>query len=602
MELKTTIDVSENLEAVVSAWLSSFETALTRSSPPDLTSVMVENCYWRDVLSFTWDYRTFAGVEAVRRALGDTVHQVRPCNFRISPVRMKPRLGKRRDAPTLDGFFDFDTSLGIGNGFVRLDIGNVEKPRALLLLTTLHQLRGYEDKVGTRRKSGLQYSRNFTGDNWLDTRTKEQAYGDRNPQVLIVGGGQSGLAIAARLKQMDVDCLIIEKYPRIGDNWRFRYHSLTLHNEVWANSLPYFPFPDTWPTFLPKDKLAGWLEAYADFMELNVWTGTKFLGAEYDESNGQWEARVERPGGKLQTLVVPHIVLAIGAAAGAPYKPELPGLGEFKGKTLHSSAFTSGNDYAGQSVIVVGTGNSGHDVAQEAYSNGAKSVTMVQRNPTTVVSLVPGGTLVYAIYTQGPVEDMDLVSLSTPLPLLIESCQRLTRRTREIDKELLERLAKAGFEVDFGEDETGFYLKHMRRGGGYYIDVGCSDLIADQKIDLVNWRDVGRFTSTGMKMRDGRIIACDAVILATGYENLQKTLGRLLGHEVADKVGRIWGLNDDGFLRNMWIRTEQPGLWIMGGSLVDARLYSRFLALQIRADLNGLLPQRKQLGRVGETV
>jgi hypothetical protein len=171
-----------------------------------------------------------------------------------------------------------------------------------------------------------------------------------------------------------------------------------------------------------------------------------------------------------------------------------------------------------------------------------------------------------------------------------------------MDKELLERLEKAGFEVDFGEDETGFYLKHMRRGGGYYIDVGCSDLIADQKIDLVNWRDVGQFTSTGMKMRDGRIIACDAVILATGYENLQKTLGRLLGDEVADKVGRIWGLNDDGFLRNMWTRTEQPGLWIMGGSLVDARLYSRFLALQIRADLNGLLPRRQQLARVGETA
>jgi hypothetical protein len=602
MELKTTSDVPENLEVPVSAWLSSFAAALTRGTAPELSSLMAENCYWRDVLSFTWDYRTFAGVDAIRRALGDTVPQVRPCNFRISPVRMKPRLGRRRDPPTVDAFFEFDTTLGIGNGFVRLDIGNVEAPRALLLLTTLHQLRGYEDKVGARRNSGLQYSRNFTGDNWLDTRIKEQAYEDRNPQVLIVGGGQSGLAIAARLKQMDVDCLIIEKNPRIGDNWRFRYRSLTLHNEVWANSLPFFPFPETWPTFLPKDKLAGWLEAYAEFMELNVWTGTQFLGAEYDESAGQWTARVERPGGKLHTLVVPHMVLAIGAAAGAPYKPDLPGLGEFKGETLHSSAFTSGDDYAGQSVIVVGTGNSGHDVAQEAYSNGAKRVIMVQRSPTTVVSLVPGGTLVYAIYTQGPVEDMDLVSLSTPLPLLIESTQRLTRRTKEIDKELLARLEKAGFELDSGVDETGFYLKHMRRGGGYYIDVGCSDLIADKKIELVNWRNVSQFTATGMTMRDGSVIACDAVILATGYENLQKTLGRLLGNEVADRVGRIWGLNDDGFLRNMWIRTGQPGLWIMGGSLVDARLYSRFLALQIRADLNGLLPRRQQLVRENETA
>ena len=446
--------------------------------------------------------------------------------------------------------------------------------------------------MGSRRPTGIEYSKNFTGDNWLDARVKQQRYAGRNPQVLIVGGGQSGLALAARLKQMDVDCLIVERNDRVGDNWRNRYHSLTLHNEVWANSLPYIPFPSTWPTFLPKDKLAGWLEAYAEFMELNVWTGTQFVHGDYDEREGRWSVRLRKADGTERTLDVPHVVLAIGSASGSPYRPQVTGLETFKGQVLHSSEFASGSDYAGQSVVVVGTGNSGHDVAQELISNGASNVTLVQRSPTTVVSLVPGGTLVYAIYSQGPVEDMDLVSLATPLPVLIENSKRLTSHTRDMDSDLLERLRAVGFELDFGHDDTGFYLKYLRRGGGYYINVGCSDLIADGKIDLVNARDLDRFEPEGMRMSDGNLIACDAVVLATGYSNQQRAVERLLGSEVADKIGPVWGLNEHGFVRNMWNRTAQPGLWLMGGSLIDARLNSRFLALLIRADLEGILPER----------
>ena len=196
--------------------------------------------------------------------------------------------------------------------------------------------------------------------------------------------------------------MIVEKTPRVGDNWRNRYHSLTLHNEVWANSLPYMPFPPTWPTFMPKDKLAGWLEAYAEFMELNVWTGTEFLSGSYDEASAMWTARVRRADGEVRTLRVPHVVLATGGASDVPRIPELPGLGEFAGPVIHSSRFSSGLEYAGKRALVIGTGNSGHDVAQELYSNGAERVTIVQRSPTCVVSLVPSGTLVYSVYSEGP--------------------------------------------------------------------------------------------------------------------------------------------------------------------------------------------------------
>jgi cation diffusion facilitator CzcD-associated flavoprotein CzcO len=268
----------------------------------------------------------------------------------------------------------------------------------------------------------------------------------------------------------------------------------------------------------------------------------------------------------------------------------MPGLDAFDGEVMHSSGFAGGSAYAGRAAVVVGTGNSGHDVAQDLHAHGA-AVTMVQRSPTCVISLVPGGTMVYALYSEGPpVEDVDLITAAIPYPVLQSSYQWLTRRTCELDRDLLDGLHAVGFETDFEPDLTGFHMRYLRTGGGYYIDVGCSELIARREIGLVRARDIDRFTGDGLRLLDGTGIPCDVVVLATGYENQQEGIRRLLGDEVADKVGRIWGFDEDHFMRNMWRRTPQQGLWIMGGAMNESRLYSRFLALQIRADLAGLLP------------
>jgi cation diffusion facilitator CzcD-associated flavoprotein CzcO len=274
-----------------------------------------------------------------------------------------------------------------------------------------------------------------------------------------------------------------------------------------------------------------------------------------------------------------------------PNRPALPGLDDFGGEVLHSSRFGSGVRYRGRRAIVVGTGNSGHDVAQELQSNGAAQVTMVQRNPTCVVSLVPSGTLVYSLYSEGPPnEDIDLITAAIPYPVLRDTYQWITKTTCRLDNELLDKLNAAGFETDFEPDATGFHMKYLRRGGGYYINVGCSDLIADGAISVVQARDIDRFTEGGLRLGDGRTVEADLVVLATGYQNQQEAIRRLLGDEVADKVGPVWGFDEDGFMRNMWKRTAQDHFWIMGGALNESRLYSRALALQIKAELEGLLP------------
>lgn len=588
--MSTSMGMSIDVEAVFLSWVEQFGAAFEAGDATQIATYFGADSYWRDILAFSAAFRCFAGPVEIQKALVATLGDVRPRNFRVADGRIAPRRIKRSARDLIEGYIDFDTRIGRGTAFVRLLIDQISPigSRIWILLTTLQELRGFEEAIDSRRPTGHEYSTSFAGDNWLDQRRKAQEYSDRDPEVLIVGAGQSGLALGARLAQIGVDALIVEKSPRIGDNWRNRYHSLTLHNEVWANSLPYLPFPPNWPTFLPKDKLAGWLEAYAEFMELNVWTSCEFVAARPDQQGGRWAARVRRGSGEERELLVSHVVLATGSVSGVPNIPQLSGLDRFKGEVIHSSEFASGIPYAGKKALVVGTGTSGHDVAQDLFSNGAAEVTMMQRGSTCVVSLVPSGTLVYAVYSEGPSEDIDLITASIPYPVLRDTYRWLTRKTCELDRDLLERLTAVGFEIDLGPDDTGFHMKYLQEGGGYYINVGCSDLIADGKIKIVQARGLQAFTPAGVRLKDGTTLDLDLVVLATGYQNQQEGVRGLFGNDVADRVGPIWGFNNEGFLRNMWCRTAVPGFWLMGGALMECRLWSRFLALQIKADLEGI--------------
>jgi Pyridine nucleotide-disulphide oxidoreductase len=582
--------VDPRASALAARWTERLNRVLASCDGPLFAALFSEDGYWKDFLSLTGTYRTFGGREEIGAAWADHVGLARPANARLAVGRIQPRAVRRAARNLIEFYVDFDTAQGRATSFVRLldsDSDSADR-QVWILLTTLQELRGYEERTGEHRPTGLQYSRTFAGDSWLDERCAEQRFDDREPEVLIVGAGQGGLVLGARLRQLGVDALIVEANERVGDNWRRRYHSLTLHNEVWTNSLPYMPFPDTWPVFVPKDKLAGWLEAYAEAMELNVWTSTRMTAASYDEGEARWTVTVRLGDGTVRTVQPPHLVMAIGGAAGAPFMPQIPGADAFQGEIVHSSTFTTGISYKGKHAVVIGTGTSAHDVAQDLYENGAARVTMVQRGPTAVVSLVPSGTMVYAIYSEGPAEDIDLAVAATPYPVLRETYQWLTKRTCEVDKDLLDGLRRVGFQLDFGEDNTGFHMMHLRKGGGYYINVGCSDLIAAGKIDLLQSERMKQFVATGVETVDGSVIPADIVVMGTGYANLQIGIGDYLGPEVAEKVGPVWGFDENYIMRNMWQPTGQPGLWIMGGTLSDARLYSRFLALHLIAELRGI--------------
>jgi hypothetical protein len=285
---------------------------------------------------------------------------------------------QRGGRESTEALFDFTTTVGRGSGVVRVVAGDDGAPKAWVVLTTLQELAGFEEPSGDRRPRGEAYSRNFGGRNWLDQRTAALEYEDADPAVLVVGGGQAGLGIAARLRHLGVDALVVDRMDRVGDNWRKRYRSLALHNEVWVNHLPYMPFPDSWPVYVPKDKLANWFESY------------------------------------------------------------------------------------------------------------------------------------------------------------------------------------------------------VRRDGNQLLDV-----------DGVRRRGVRR--RRPLVDRDGATVPADLVVLATGYRSQQELVRARFGDAVADHVGQVWGFDEHGELANMWKRTAQEGLWFHAGSLAQNRIYSKYLALQIKACEEGLI-------------
>jgi thioredoxin reductase len=581
-------DIPADLNAVVGDWLAAFEVALADGGRK-AADLFADNGHWRDILSFTWHIRTFSGHEAIAAGLAETLDRVQPKNFRIAPDRWPPRAVMRAGRDCIEAFYEFETSVGTGNGVLRLVPGE-NGWRAWILVTALFELAGHAEHLGLRKAGGDAFSREWGGRNWQDLRDEARAYKDRDPAVLVVGGGQAGLGAAARLTHLGVDTLIVDKHARIGDNWRSRYHSLTLHNETQVNHLPYMPFPPTWPTYIPKDMLANWFEAYVEALELNYWTGTTLTKGHYDDTAGCWNVTLERDGG-TRTMRPRHIVMATGVSA-IPIMPDLPGLSEFAGTVMHSGGYSDGKAWKGKRALIIGTGNSAHDVAQDLHASGAK-VTMVQRASTHIVSLAEAQR-VYMIYNEGPpTRDCDLLATATPYPELVKAYRHATQISKEADKDLLDGLEKAGFRLNDGVDDCGFQMSYLQRGGGYYFNVGCSELIAAGEIGLLDYADFETFEAAGARLKDASLIEADLVVLATGYKNQQETARAFLGDDVADKIGPVWGFGEDGELCNMWKRTPQPGLWFTAGSLAQCRIYSRFLALQIKACEEGLIsPER----------
>ncbi len=574
----------------IQQWLDAFGAALARGDHAAATAMFGDESYWRDLVSFTWNLKTAEGPRQILDMLVATMPGAKPSNWTIQ--------GEGTEANgVVEGWFTFETATGRGRGQLRL-IGG----KAWTLLTTLQELKGFEERKRGRRDKGVEHGVHPGRRTWLERRQQEErtlGYTEQ-PYVVVIGGGQAGIILGARLRKLGVPAIIVEKNPRAGDSWRNRYKSLCLHDPVWYDHLPYLPFPEDWPVFTPKDKLGDWLESYVKLMELDYWSGTDCEGARWNEQDQQWEVTVRRAG---ETVVLrpKHLVFATGMS-GVPNLPSYPGMDAFAGTQVHSSAFRTGAQWKGKKAVVVGSNNSAHDICADLWENGA-DVTMVQRSSThvarsdTLMDLALG-----ALYSEAAVEagidvdTADLIFASLPYKALPPLQVPVYDQMKARDADFYAKLEKAGFMLDFGEDGSGLFVKYLRRGSGYYIDVGASELVADGRVKLKTGA-IESVTPTGLKMADGSELPADLIVWATGYGSMNGWVAKLVDQATADRLGKCWGLGSgtrkdpgpwEGELRNMWKPTQVPNLWMQGGNLHQNRHYSLCVALQLKARMEGL--------------
>jgi putative flavoprotein involved in K+ transport len=575
-------------------WLHDFEEALRARDVARAAGMFAATSFWRDLVSFSWNITTVENADGVVELLTETLDRTDPTSFALE-----------EPADAADGvttaWFVFETAVGRGRGLLRL-VEEEGEPRAWTFLTTLYELKGFEEPRGPARPMGAEHGASKERRTWLERREQEEAdlgVGVQ-PSVLVIGGGQGGVALGARLRQLGVPALVVDKHERPGDQWRGRYKSLCLHDPVWYDHLPYLKFPDNWPVFSPKDKIGDWLESYVKVMEVPYWGSTVATKATYSPDKAEWTVEVER-NGKVLTLRPKHVVLATGMS-GKPNIPVIPGQDVFRGDQQHSSAHPGPDAYAGKKVVVIGSNNSAFDICGALWEHDA-DVTMVQRSSTHIVrsnTLMEIG--LGALYSEEAVaagvttEKADMIFASLPYRIMHEFQIPLYEQMKERDADFYDRLEKAGFWHDWGEDGSGLFMKYLRRGSGYYIDVGAADLVANGNVKLVHGQ-VDRLTEDAVVLDDGTELPADLVVYATGYGSMNGWAADLISQEVADAVGKVWGLGSDttkdpgpweGEQRNMWKPTQQEALWFHGGNLHQSRHYSLYLALQLKARYEGI--------------
>jgi putative flavoprotein involved in K+ transport len=590
--LAPAVDVSAQQK--MDAWLADFEAALAVRDIPRVVAKFAVDSFWRDLVSFTWNLKTVEGRDGVADMLAERLAGTDPSGF-------KTREPATEDGGVISAFIEFETATGRGTGHLRLR-DTPDGAEAWTLLTAMQELKGHEERKGATRVMGAVHGSDPDPRSWAEKKAAEDAalgY-TTQPYALVIGGGQGGIALGARLRQLGVPAIVVDRQERPGDQWRNRYKSLCLHDPVWYDHLPYLPFPPNWPVFAPKDKIGDWLEFYTRVMEVPYWSKTTCLSAVFDGEAKQWTVELDRDGERL-TLHPTQLVLATGMS-GKPSVPTLPGQDIFAGEQHHSSQHPGPDTYVGKRAVVIGSNNSAHDICKALVENGVDT-TMIQRSSTHIVksdSLMDLG--LGDLYSERALasgmttEKADLTFASLPYRIMHEFQIPIYDAIRERDADFYQRLADAGFELDWGDDNSGLFMKYLRRGSGYYIDVGACDLVADGSIKLAHGQ-VSHLTAESVVLADGTVLPADVVVYATGYGSMNGWAADLMGQEIADKVGKVWGLGSDtakdpgpweGEQRNMWKPTQQENLWFHGGNLHQSRHYSLYLALQLKARHEGI--------------
>jgi len=604
---------NEGLNRLVQGWLGAFESALSDGSASELEPLFEDPCYWRDQIALSWNMQQFSGRLSVTAAIAQAVAMTGPFGFMLDLERPAPLAIQSADKDLIEAYFRFVMPHGTGQGMVRLSVdpGSPIGVRCFALGTDLCSLNGVtEAKANVVTRERITpifpihgYKPMYKGQQFAEYLRDKQAFADSDPDVLIIGGGHTGMCVGARLDRMGQSYLIVDRGEKVGESWRNRYESLALHTIGATNQMPYIRSPEIFPDYIPKDVWADWIEAYAKLMQLNMWMKTEVASGRFDESKGEWAIELKLADGSTRTMRPKHIVLATGGIGLNPIPFKFAGLDNFKGTVVHSKYYKTGADFAGQTVLVAGCGTSAFDMCYDLHLKGARPI-MLQRSETSVVPLEEG-----VRYNRDYLPGADRMDQETAdlrrgvgaiFPLMIEILKQETRACNERNAQLYADLRKAGLWLGDGTDGTGWLGKLFKTFKGFHLDMGVLKHIVAGDVKIQQAAEVECFVEHGIRLKDGTVIDIDAVVAATGFQNANENVAELFGDEIAAKVGPCAGLDEAGEPIGLAKPLAQRQFWQLYGGVNDCRRLSRHIAFQIIAQLRGIVPplERQEDGSV----
>lgn len=412
--------------------------------------------------------------------------------------------------------------------------------------------------------------------------------------VLIVGGGNAAVALAARLKALGVDSIMADRNAHVGDNWALRYDSMRFHLPTSFCELPYMKYDKELqaPHLLTRDELAKQVQRYVATFNLNIITSAEIIETRRGPDH-RWHVRLQTPAG-IRAAVAHHIVQATGIGSQKPYLPPMADQQLYKGISLHSAQYKNANELKNQgvkSVFVIGSANTAFDVLEDCHDAGLET-TMVVRSPTYILPLdYLFDKSALGMYDLS-VEAADKAGLTLPTAVSGQAARNLFRHLASQEPKRYSALAKAGFPVmDSQHPDAALAHNLLERAGGHYVDIGGTARIAEGKVGVKAGVEPVAYTATGLRFSDGSTVDTDSVVWCTGFSDrdARDTASQIFKTKLP--VDATWGIDEEGEVRGMWKRhLRVDNYWFMGGDTQKHRWYSRILALQLKAALEGVLP------------
>ncbi|KAI1383771.1 FAD/NAD(P)-binding domain-containing protein [Hypoxylon trugodes] len=603
----------EEINRQALAVVEAFDNALSTNDTKGLASCFLDGQpYWRDILALTSHLRTFTKPGVIVPALLETK------NLRGVKGGLKFERADFVPATPVLQFIDcrvtFKTTAPAATCSGRLILLPIKvegRPDKEILSWKIWILSTWIDNLDVQAED--ENLLRSPGRNLDDLTTIET-------DVLIVGGGNSGTSIAARLKALGVESVILDRNPRVGDNWAFRYDCVRFHLPAAACAMPYLPFKKEWqtPHLLKRDELADHLIRYAAEFDLNYINSMKIQTTTYDQVKKRWTIQFETPNGVVKAIGK-QLVQSTGFSASKPYRPPMLDVQRYRGINIHSAEFKNAQllkNHGAKSVVVIGSANTAFDVIEDCNRTGLKT-TIVARSPTYILPVdYVRNAQAMGLYDHVPIENADKHFLTLPNAVESQITHGLLARLASEEPNRYESVAATGFPVLVSSHPDASLQHHLlERGGGHYVDVGGAvELLTEGKVGVKGGVSPVAYTATGLRFSDGTTIDTDAVIWCTGFAdkdarstaadifggsdgqksvklangNAKDVLGPL---DIADRLDTTFALDAEGEVRGFWKRhLRMENYWAMGGHMQLQRWWSGVLAQQIKMAVEGILP------------